>query len=87
MDKPTLPKKCRSRTSPELSERQAAILAFIRSHIQAQGWAPTYRMIGRACDRSSTSVVSYNLQALVRLGCIELGGGAGQIRIVDRSGA
>ena len=57
-------------TRPTLSARQGAILRFIRGHIRTHGYAPGVREIGEACDISSTSVVTYNLDRLEALGFI-----------------
>ncbi len=47
-----------------LSERQRAILKFIRDFTQEHGYPPTIREIGAAVNISSTSVVNYNLAKL-----------------------
>jgi repressor LexA len=54
-----------------LSERQKAILDFIEKSINAQGFPPTIREIGEACDIASTSVVNYNLNKLREGGWLE----------------
>ncbi len=51
-----------------LSERQKAILEFIREHLGDTGYPPTIREIGRAVGISSTSVVNYNLNRLEEQG-------------------
>ena len=48
-----------------LSERQKSILVFIEDFIDREGYPPTIREIGEACDIASTSVVNYNLNKLV----------------------
>ena len=48
-----------------LSERQKAILTFIEHFIDEEGYPPTIREIGKACNIASTSVVNYNLNKLV----------------------
>jgi repressor LexA len=48
-----------------LSERQKSILIFIEEFIDREGYPPTIREIGEACDIASTSVVNYNLNKLV----------------------
>lgn len=53
-----------------LSQRQRAILAFIRVQLDDTGYPPTIREIGEACDIASTSVVNYNLNKLVDGGFI-----------------
>lgn len=52
----------------DLSERQQAMLEMIAEYTDEYGYPPTIREIGEACDISSTSVVSYNLNALQRKG-------------------
>ncbi|MBN1123147.1 MAG: repressor LexA [Anaerolineae bacterium] len=52
----------------KLSARQEAMLEFIDSFMQDNGYPPTIREIGKACDISSTSVVNYNLNKLEREG-------------------
>ena len=54
----------------KLSTRQEAILEFIASFIDENGYPPTIRQIGEACDISSTSVVNYNLNKLEREGLL-----------------
>ncbi|MEP7287269.1 MAG: transcriptional repressor LexA [Chloroflexota bacterium] len=53
-----------------LSERQRAILKFIRQSSDAHGYPPTIREIGTAVNIKSTSVVNYNLNKLVKEGYI-----------------
>lgn len=48
-----------------LSERQQSILVFIERFLRDEGYPPTIREIGEACDINSTSVVNYNLNKLV----------------------
>jgi repressor LexA len=52
----------------KLSARQEAILEFIAEFFNEQGYPPTIREIGTACNISSTSVVNYNLDKLEREG-------------------
>jgi len=54
-----------------LSERQQAMLDFIREFSVASKYPPTIREIGKAVNISSTSVVNYNLNILERKGLIE----------------
>jgi repressor LexA len=54
-----------------LSERQQAMLNFIREFSAASKYPPTIREIGKAVNISSTSVVNYNLNILERKGLIE----------------
>jgi repressor LexA len=53
-----------------LSERQRKILDFVKSFTLDNGYPPTIREIGKAVNITSTSVVNYNLDALVRMGHI-----------------
>ena len=55
----------------QVSERQQAILEFIREFINEHQFPPTIRQIGERVGISSTSVVKYNLEALERKGYIE----------------
>ena len=52
----------------KLTERQAAILACIRSHTLHNHYAPTIREIGDEVGLASTSSVKYQLDTLVDLG-------------------
>jgi repressor LexA len=54
----------------KLSDRQEAMLEFITSFIDENGYPPTIREIGKACGISSTSVVNYNLNKLEREGLL-----------------
>lgn len=53
-----------------LSERQRAMLAFIRQFTEEHGFPPTIREIGKAVNISSTSVVNYNLAKLEEMGLL-----------------
>ncbi len=53
-----------------LSERQKRILGFIRDYLAERRFPPTIREIGESVGISSTSVVTYNLDALERKGLI-----------------
>src|SRR5258708_34478383 len=53
-----------------LSQRQRAILTFIRQWSDEHGYPPTIREIGEAVGINSTSVVNYNLNKLVKEGFI-----------------
>ena len=55
---------------PKLSARQEAILEFIGRFVEENGYPPTIREIGKACNISSTSVVNYNLNKLEREGLL-----------------
>lgn len=54
----------------KLSKRQEAIVKFIGSFVDENGYPPTIREIGAACNISSTSVVNYNLNKLERAGLL-----------------
>lgn len=54
----------------KLSARQESILDFISEFVEENGYPPTIREIGKACDISSTSVVNYNLNKLERAGLL-----------------
>lgn len=54
-----------------LSAKQQNMLEFIREFIRDNSYPPSIRDIGRALGISSTSVVKYNLDILVREGHIE----------------
>ena len=51
-----------------LSDRQKAMLSFIREFTGENGYPPTIRQIGEAAGISSTSVVNYNLNKLEKAG-------------------
>ena len=53
-----------------LSERQSRMLRYIRDYLDEHGYPPSIREIGQAVQISSTSVVSYNLNALVNKGVL-----------------
>lgn len=55
----------------DLSERQQAILDFIREFSARSKYPPTIREIGHSVGISSTSVVNYNLNILEHKGFIE----------------
>ncbi|HUN23761.1 MAG TPA: transcriptional repressor LexA [Anaerolineales bacterium] len=57
-------------TQRDLSDRQRKMLEYIQSFVQENNYPPTIREIGEACDISSTSVVNYNLEKLVKAGLI-----------------
>ena len=55
----------------KLSKRQQNIMKFMHHYMEDQGYPPTIREIGEACDINSTSVVNYNLNKLVTAGYLE----------------
>ncbi len=54
----------------KLSERQRAILDFIKDFVEDKSYPPTVRDIQKGCEISSTSVVDYNLRLLEGFGLI-----------------
>ena len=76
------------RDMSDLSERQRRILEVIREFTSEYSYPPTIRQIGEGADISSTSVVSYNLDALQRKGYIardqEVSRG---LRLIDDTGS
>jgi repressor LexA len=70
----------------DLSERQQRIMGFIREFLADRQFPPTIREIGESVGISSTSVVKYNLEALVRKGLIERDGEISRgIRLVEEA--
>ncbi len=57
-----------------LSDRQRAILRVIQEYSAKHGYPPTVRDIGEAVNISSTSVVNYNLNKLVKEGFLTRSG-------------
>ncbi len=57
----------------ELTERQKTILDFIESFIEANGFPPTLREIGKEFDIASTFGVKRHLDSLVSKGYIQVG--------------
>lgn len=55
---------------PELTERQAQVLEYIRTTVEQRGYPPSVREIGEALGMSSPSTVHSHLAALVRAGAI-----------------
>jgi repressor LexA len=71
-----------------LSLRQQKILDFIRKFSREHGFPPTIREIGEQVGISSTSVVSYNLNALEKKKWIERDRSVSRgLRLVDRPGS
>ena len=66
----------------DLSDRQIAIMGFIKDYVEAHGWPPTTWDICHALRIRSTSTVARHLKTLARLGYIELGPGVARIRII-----
>jgi len=68
-----------------LSEKQQAILKFMRDFIAEHDYPPSIRDIQIGCNISSTSVVDYNLKALERAGLIRRGREVSRaIELLDR---
>ncbi len=55
---------------PPLTDRQAAILREIASHVKRRGYPPTVREIGDAVGLVSPSSVAYQLGEIARKGYI-----------------
>ena len=55
---------------PELTAKQASILAFIARYIQQQGYPPTVREIGEEMGINSPNGTHGHLKALVKKGYI-----------------
>lgn len=71
----------------DVTDRQAAILEFIREHLAANGYPPTIREIGDAVGLTSTSSVHNQLRSLERSGAIvRTGHAARAIALVDAAG-
>ncbi len=71
-----------------LSERQQRMLEFIEQYVEEHGYPPSMRDIGRAVGISSTSVVDYNLNILVREGYLQRDERVSRgIELVGRGGA
>ncbi|MGW2228264.1 LexA family protein [Streptomyces formicae] len=54
----------------DITDRQRAVLAAIRTHIAETGEAPTLREIGAAVGLSSPSSVHYQLRRLEQAGIL-----------------
>lgn len=68
----------------DLSDRQKSMLGYIEEFIGDNGYPPTIREIGEACQIPSTSVVNYNLNRLEREGYISREGKVSRgIRLVS----
>ena len=57
--------------TPELTDRQQAVLDVLRSHTAEHGYPPTVREIGVVLGMASSSTVHSHLAALERAGIIE----------------
>lgn len=56
----------------ELTERQLAILTYVRGYLAQHGKSPTMREIRDSTGTSSTSIVAYNLRHLERRGLLQM---------------
>lgn len=61
-----------------LSDRQRKVLNAIRSHIEEQGFAPSFREIGSAAGLKSPSSVKHQLQVLEEKGFIRVNANKGR---------
>lgn len=57
-------------TKPKLTKRQALVMAFIAERIDACGYPPTIREIGRAFGITSTNGVADHIKALAKKGYV-----------------
>lgn len=70
-----------------LTERQRAVLAFLRESLQQRGLPPTRSEIAEALGFRSPNAAEEHLRALARKGAIELRPGASRgIRVLEWSG-
>ncbi|MGL6290292.1 MAG: transcriptional repressor LexA [Silanimonas sp.] len=69
-----------------LTDRQQAILDFLRDHIAAEGRPPTLAEIAQAFGFRQARSAQDHLQALAAKGVIELVPGARGIRLLDEAG-
>lgn len=58
---------------PALTKKQSEMLAFVRSHIEEHGYAPSYREIADAFDLSSPATVYQHIQSLIEKGFLRTG--------------
>ena len=61
-----------SRPPRPLTDKQKAILDAIRSHLEANGFPPSYAEIARAVGLTHASTAQFHLRALAKKGWIEL---------------
>ena len=69
-----------------LTDRQQAILDFLREHVAAEGRPPTLAEIAQAFGFRQARSAQDHLQALAAKGAIELVPGARGIRLLDEAG-
>ncbi|MBS3958888.1 MAG: transcriptional repressor LexA [Xanthomonadaceae bacterium] len=70
----------------QLTDRQQAILDYLRAQIAAEGRPPTLAEIARAFGFRQARSAQDHLQALAAKGAIELAPGARGIRLLDAAG-
>ncbi len=58
----------KTEATPEMTERQSQILAYIQDSVAARGYPPSVREIGEPHNHSSPTTVHFHLSALVRAG-------------------
>ncbi len=70
---------------PYLTKKQTEILRYIKSHLQDNGYAPSYREIGEYFGLSSPATIHSHIQTLVEKGEIQIGeeGEARSIELVQ----
>lgn len=84
---PFTPKREPAKADPAtLTDRQRKVLDAIRSHIDEQGFAPSFREIGEAAGLKSPSSVKHQLEALEEKGFIRMNANKGRaIEIIGES--
>lgn len=84
---PFTPKREPAKADPAtLTDRQRKVLDAIRSHIDKQGFAPSFREIGEAAGLKSPSSVKHQLEALEEKGFIRMNANKGRaIEIIGES--
>lgn len=58
----------------QLTKKQAEVLAYIKEHLEDEGYAPSYREIADHFGLSSPATVHGHVQALAEKGMIDVGG-------------
>ena len=75
----TIPSTASARPREEsLTHRQRLVLDAIRTHVDAQGFAPSFREIGDAAGLKSPSSVKHQLQTLCEKGFIRMSANKGR---------
>ncbi len=71
---------------PTLTKKQAEILAFIRGHVDANGYAPSYREIADHFGLSSPATVHQHVKALTEKGVLMAGedGAARSLEVIPQ---